>query len=89
MQASSPSTRLLLSVGLAFLLAVRLARPRPGDLLRSLGLAYLAGVAATCLASIWLLVLGGRLSAPVFAAIALVLSAALLAVAVFRARRPA
>ncbi len=75
---------LVLSVGLAFLLAVRLARPRPGDLLRSLGLAHLAGVAATCLASIWLLVLGGTVTAPVFAGIALALSAGLLAIAVLR-----
>src|SRR5688500_1111984 len=77
---------LVLAPGIAFLLATGLTALRPRDLLASVGLAHLVGVAATSLVAIVLLVAGGSLTLPVFAAISLLLTGAFLAVALLRRR---
>lgn len=75
---------LILMVGSAFLTAVRMVAPRPGELTRAVGLAHLTGVAATCVTAICVLVLGGTLTAPFFVVIALSLFAVLVAIAFLR-----
>jgi hypothetical protein len=69
---------------MAFLVAVRLVAARPRELASAVGLAHLTGVATTCLTAICLLVLGGTLTAPSFVAIAVVLSALLVAIGYLR-----
>ena len=75
---------LILMAGSAFLIAVRLVAPRPAELARAAGLVHLAGLAVTCVTAICVLVLGGTVTAPVFAALALAVSGGLGAIGFLR-----
>jgi hypothetical protein len=80
---------LLLAAGHGVLLGIGLVQVRTRALVAASGLAYLAGLAATMLVGIVVLVIGGSFDLPLFAVTALAISGAGVGLALRRGRREA